>query len=532
MTTAPARALPDWLALLPAFADQVPDLTVCVLDRGHRFVLCHGPWLTRRGLTAVDVLGRTIRDVVLSSFSEGVDDLVGAALAGRPGQAEFVVDYAAVSGAPTAVWDMTAAPVATPDGAPMVLLTCRDVVGARIGDAARTSSEQRFRTAFDTAPTPMALLVAAAAPALAEVAQVNTALTRLVGRAAGDLLGCDVGPAAAAGQLVGTELPGLVERALRGETDLAVDTWLRHADGTRVPVSAASSPPLPATAPDGTVRTELVLVLRDTTAELATHRALTEALAGERRAAEHQRRLETLRGDFVSAVSHELRTPMTGILGNLEVLLDGDAGPLTPMQALMLATVERESQRLRRLIEDLLTTARIESGAATAPEVADVDLAAVAAAAAREVAGQLTRRGQRLVPDLAGPAWVRGDAGGLRGAVAELLSNAAKVSPAGAVVRLSCGADGGDVLVVVADSGPGIPDAELPHVFDRFFRTAHAGEQALPGTGLGLSLVAHTVAAHGGSVAAESGPDGAVFTVRLPATAPAAAVPDLLRSLA
>ncbi len=531
MTTPPTRALPDWLALLPEFADQVPDLTVCVFDSAHRFVLCHGAWLSRRGLTAADVLGRTVRDVVLSSFAEGVDDLVTAALAGRPGQAEVVVDYAAVSGAPTAVWEMAAAPVTAPGGAPMVLLTCRDVVRARIGDAARTSSEQRFRTAFDTAPTPMALLVAASAPALAEVAQVNTALTRLVGRAAGDLLGCDVGRAAVADDLVGAELAELVERALRGEHDLAVDTWLRHADGTRVPVSAASSPPVPATAPDGTVRTELVLVLRDTTAELATHRALTEALAGERRAAEHLRRLETLRGDFVAAVSHELRTPLTGILGNLEMLLDGDAGALSPMQALMLATVERESQRLRRLIEDLLTTARIESGAlAAAPEPADVDLAAVAAAAAREVAGQLTRRGQLLVPALAGPAWVRGDAGALRGVVAELLSNAAKVSPASAVVRLSCAPQGGDVVVAVADSGPGIPDAELPHVFDRFFRTAHAGRQALPGTGLGLSLVAHTVTAHGGTVAAESGPGGAVFTVRLPATAPAAAVPDLLRS--
>ncbi|MBM7806879.1 signal transduction histidine kinase [Geodermatophilus bullaregiensis] len=529
MTAAPGRGLPDRLAALSALADQVPDLTVCVFDAAHRFVLCHGPWLTRRGLTAGDVLGRTVREVVLSSFADDVDALVGAALAGRPQQAEFVVDYAEVSGAPTAVWEMAAAPLAGPDGAPAVLLTCRDVVRARASDAALSSSEQRFRTAFDAAPTPMALLVGAAARPVA-VSRVNAALVRLTGRAAADLLGRDLAATAVADGLVGAELADLVERALHGQTDLVVDTWLRHADGTRVPVSAASSPPVPATAPDGTVRTELVLMLRDTTAELATHRALTEALAGERRAAEHQRRLETLRGDFVAAVSHELRTPMTGILGNIEVLLDGDAGALNPMQALMLATVEREAQRLRRLIEDLLTTAHIESGAPSAPEDAEVDLAAVAEAAAADVAGQLTRRRQRLVPALTGPAWVRGDAAGLRGVVAELLSNAATVSPAGAAVRLSCTRDGGDVVLAVADSGPGIPDAELPYVFERFFRTAHAGEQALPGTGLGLSLVAHTVTAHGGAVAAESGPGGAVFTVRLPASAAAAAVPHLLGS--
>ncbi|SDC36275.1 PAS fold-containing protein [Geodermatophilus telluris] len=514
MTTPPP---PGWPALLGALTRQLPDLTVCLFDSGHRFLLCRGTWLSRRGLTEADVLGRTVTEVVLASFAADVDGLVAAALAGRAGTAEFAVDYAAVTGAPGAVWEISAAPATGPDGAPLALVTCRDVVGLRAIDAARSTSERRFRTAFDTAPTPMALLATAAGPAPAAVSRVNAALARLVGRTPGTRLEWDLARAAVADGLAGGGLAGLVERALRGETDLAVDTWLRHADGTLVPVSAASSPPVPATAPDGSERTELVLLLRDTSAELATHRALTEALAGERRAAEHQRRLETLRGDFVAAVSHELRTPMTGILGNLEVLLDGEAGPLTPLQALMLATVERESQRLRRLIEDLLTTAHLDSGGLVVLDDADVDLAAVAAAAAQEVAGQLTRRGQRLVPDLTGPAWVRGDAGGLRGVIAELLSNAAKVSPEGAAVRLSCGPDRGEVLVAVADCGPGIPEVELPHVFDRFYRTAHAGAQALPGTGLGLSLVAHTVAAHGGTVSAESGPQGAVFTVRLPA---------------
>ncbi|MGY1713077.1 ATP-binding protein [Geodermatophilus sp. SYSU D01106] len=512
-------AAPAWLAPLTGLADQVPDLTVCVADMDLHFVLCHGPWLTRRGLTEADILGRPVRDLVLPAYAGAIGELLAAALAGRPGSAEFVVDYGQGNGAGLAVWEITAAPTTAPDGAPMVLWTGRDTVRSRMSDAARVASEHRFRTAFDAAPTPMALLVTPVSAADLVVGQANEALAQLVGATADGLVGTQLTGTAPGGTSAGPELRSLVERTLSGHADLTADTWLRHTDGTRVPVSAVSSQPLRTTAPDGTTRTELVLVLRDTSAELATHRALTEALAGERRAAEHLRLLESLRGDFVAAVSHELRTPMTSILGNLEMLLDGDAGPLTPMQALMLATVERESQRLRRLIEDLLTTARIEAGSMPAPVSVEVDMAVVAAAAAAEVGGQLARRGQHLVPTISGPAWVQGDAAALRGVIAELLSNAGKVSPEGTTVLLSCSPERDGVVVVVADSGPGIPEAELPYVFERFHRTAYAGEQALPGTGLGLSLVRHTVTAHGGTVVAASTGQGAVFTVRLPASA-------------
>ena len=504
--------VPSWLGLLPVVADAVPDLSVWVLDSGHRFVLCQGPWPASRGLTAADVLGRPLRDVVLPAFGDRVDALLTDALAGRPGSAELAVDDVRAPGRPRAVWEVRVTPLRSPDGEPLALCTGRDVVRQRTLSAASASNERRFRTAFDAAPTAMALLAGrgAAEEGLVPV-RVNAALAALVGRPAADLVGRDPTPVA------GTALRDLVRRALAGDPGPAVDSWLAHADGSRVPVSAACSPPVPVVADDGSTHTELVLLLHDTTAERDTHRALREALAGERRVVEHLRRLEDLRGDFVAAVSHELRTPLTSILGNLEMLLDGDGGPLSPMQALMLATVENESQRLRRLIEDLLTTAHVQAGTAPAPEDVELDLALVVAEAAAEVAGQLSRRGQQLVTDTDGPAPVRGDAVQLRGVVAELLSNAAKVSPPGGRVRLSCTREDGAVVVRVADGGPGIPEAELPFVFDRFFRTAHAGAQALPGTGLGLSLVAHTVTAHGGTVRADSGVTGAVFTVRLPA---------------
>ncbi len=510
-------APPGWLAALPAVAGQVPDLSLCVVDGAHRFVTCHGAWLQLRGLTPGDVAGRPVLDLVSPALAGLVTRLIDAGLAGRTERTEFTADHPTGTGVRRAVWDLAVSPLRSPAGEPLALFTARNVVRSRAADAARTTSDHRFRAAFDATPEPMLLLTTSAGhPSGAlRVLHANRALGTLVGRAAADLVGTAV--TAAGDGLAGPELPELLGRALRGGGDLAVDSWLRHADGTRVPVSVACSPPVPATDEDGTRRTELVVLLRDTAVERATHRALTEALAGERRAARYLRQLERQRGDFVAAVSHELRTPMTSILGNLEMLLDGDAGALTPVQALMLATVEQESQRLRRLIEDLLRTASAQGGEGPAVAHDDVDLAAVAQEAAAAASAGLTGRGQSLTVDAAGPAWVRGDADRLRGVVTELLGNAAKVGPAGTRVHLGCTRSGADVVVRVADTGPGIADDDLPFVFEPFYRTAHASAQAVPGTGIGLTLVAATVSAHGGTVSAASGPDGAVLTVRLPA---------------
>ncbi len=510
---------PGWLAALPSVAEQVPDLSLSVVDAGHRFVSCHGAWLQVRGLTTADVLGRPVLDLVSPALADLVTGMIDAGLAGRSERTEFTSVHPDGSATRRAIWEMGVSPLTSPDGEPLALFTARNVLRARANDAARTTSEHRFRAAFDATPKPM-LLLTTVSPDPADglrVLRANRALGELVGRAVDDLVDVALTPAVVADGLVGTELAETVGRALRGGTDRTVDTWVRHTDGTQVPVSVACSPPVPATDEDGTERTELVVLVRDTTAERATSRALRTALAGERRAAEHLRQLERQRGDFVAAVSHELRTPMTSILGNLEVLLDGDAGPLAPMQALMLATIESESQRLRGLIEDLLRTAAVQDGSEADLEAADVDLAAVARTSAAGVSGVLGGRGQHLTVVAARPAWVRGDAGRLGEVVTELLTNAAKVSPAGTEVQLSCTASGTDVVLTVADGGPGIAEDDLPFLFEPFYRTAHASAQAVPGTGIGLTLVASTVAAHGGTVTARSCPGGAVLTVRLPA---------------
>lgn len=224
---------------------------------------------------------------------------------------------------------------------------------------------------------------------------------------------------------------------------------------------------------------------------------------------EHQReyverleRLDRQKTDFLATVSHELRTPLTSISGYLELLQDGDAGELTREQQRMLEVIDRNTGRLRGLIEDLLVLNRIESGGLKVNGVG---------VSMREL---ITHTGQELAPlaqsgaiDLdidAGPeaAIVQGDRGHLHRAVVNIASNAIKFSRPGCVVTLRCALDQGSgrVLVTCEDRGIGIPAVDQGQLFTRFYRASNATDQAIPGTGLGLTIVKQIVEDHGGEV--------------------------------
>ena len=213
-------------------------------------------------------------------------------------------------------------------------------------------------------------------------------------------------------------------------------------------------------------------------------------------------RLDRQKSDFLATVSHELRTPLTSISGYLELLQDGDAGELTREQQRMLEVVDRNTSRLRGLIEDLLVLNRIESGGLKV-NVIGVSM--------REL---ITHTGQELAPlaqsgaiDLdidAGPetAIVQGDRGHLHRAVVNIVSNAIKFSRPGCVVTLRCTLDQGTgrVLVTCQDRGIGIPAVDQGQLFTRFYRASNATDQAIPGTGLGLTIVKQIVEDHGGEL--------------------------------
>lgn len=225
--------------------------------------------------------------------------------------------------------------------------------------------------------------------------------------------------------------------------------------------------------------------------------------------------LDQQKSDFVSTVSHELRTPLTSIIGYLEMLQDGDAGPLTDDQLDLLAVGQRNAGRLLALIEDLLTLSRIESGKLRR-EVAPVDVAELVADVAAELRPRVSGRDLDLTIDAA-PAVVHGDRDHLERVLFNLVGNALKFTPDGGEVAVVARRHDDEVVLAVRDSGIGIPEGEIDRLFDRFFRASTATDRAIPGTGLGLAITGLLVEQHGGRIDVDSEAGvGTTVTVRLP----------------
>jgi PAS domain S-box-containing protein len=243
------------------------------------------------------------------------------------------------------------------------------------------------------------------------------------------------------------------------------------------------------------------------------------------------RATERMKDQFVGLVSHELRTPLTSILGYLELVLDDPGLGAEPRRHL--GTVERNAQRLLRLVGDLLFTAQVDAGRFTL-QPADVDLAAVVRAAEETARPTAAATGVEVVVDVpAGGLVVHGDAVRLGQACDNLVSNAVRFTPAGGRVTLALRAawrtpDGavadrprdGAVPVArlaVGDTGIGIPAGEQAQLFARFFRASTARRHAVPGVGLGLAITRAIATAHDGTleVASVEG-EGSTFTLTLP----------------
>lgn len=257
-------------------------------------------------------------------------------------------------------------------------------------------------------------------------------------------------------------------------------------------------------------------------AEMSLAVQTARLFAQEREMVARLQEVDQAKSDFVSTVSHELRTPLTSIRGYVEMLRDGDAGDLDAAQDAMLGVVDRNTDRLMALIEDLLTLSRIESGSFKVAR-ARLDLVPLLDGCLQTVAPQAEGAGVRLVRDVAEPLPpLVGDAHQLERLVLNLLTNAVKFSEAGGDVTLSARPDGDAIVVEVADRGMGIPEAEQDQLFSRFFRSSTAQERAVPGTGLGLVIAKAAVDNHGGRIDVRSAPGrGTTFTVELPVAAPA-----------
>jgi signal transduction histidine kinase len=267
-----------------------------------------------------------------------------------------------------------------------------------------------------------------------------------------------------------------------------------------------------------------------TAAEVATVQQVATFLARAINQAEYETqrgeyigRLEDLdrqKTEFLSTVSHELRTPLTSIQGYLELLLEGEVGALTSDQQHMLGVIERNTTRLRGLIEDILVLNRIESGGLQAGH-SEVPVRELIEHTAEELRPLADKKAVRLSVDNEpeGPAIVIGDRTQLQRALVNILSNAIKFTPGDGTVHLCCRTDPAaqEVIVTCEDTGIGIPEADLQHLFTRFFRASNAASQAIPGTGLGLAIVQAIVEIHNGRLTLDSiEGKGTTITIHLP----------------
>ena len=290
-------------------------------------------------------------------------------------------------------------------------------------------------------------------------------------------------------------LVGLLDRVAAGgqaaEAELALVVPADRSLAVRV---------VPADLTDGTIAVRRLVLLRDRTRDVA---------------------LERMRADFIANASHELRTPLSSLLGFIETLRGPAEGDL-PAQRRFLAIMHEQAERMRRLLDDLLSLSRIEM-AEHAPPTARVSLAPLLRRAADGFEPRVAARGQTLeVAIEPGLPEVAADADQLAQVFGNLLENAVKYGREGGVVRLAARrtAAGGrqGVAIAVGDDGSGIAPEHLPRLTERFYRVDAGRSRAIGGTGLGLAIVKHIVGRHRGRLEIESAlGKGSTFTVWLPA---------------
>jgi signal transduction histidine kinase len=229
--------------------------------------------------------------------------------------------------------------------------------------------------------------------------------------------------------------------------------------------------------------------------------------------AERLRQHDEMKEEFFATLSHELRSPITSVREAAHLLADGIPGPLAPKQLRLVDIIRRSTDRLLRLVNQILDVSRLRAGLLPLERV-PVDLERLVARAVDELRPQADEGGVTLERERVGTRFtVMGDEDRLVQVVVNLLANAVRFTPAGGrvIVRVVDAAE--ECEVQVEDTGVGIPAAELPHIFEAY-RQAHLGKG---GTGLGLAIVRGLVQAHGGRVTVESQPGkGSRFSVLLP----------------
>lgn len=231
--------------------------------------------------------------------------------------------------------------------------------------------------------------------------------------------------------------------------------------------------------------------------------------------AERIENFDQSRSQFVQNASHELKTPLATMKILLENMIYQPDMP-AELRAEFMEDMNHEIDRLSGIITDLLTLTQMDSRE-TGVQRAPVDLSALCAETVHALRPAAEKAGLDLQDALESSVTLQGDASKLSQVAYNLIDNAVKYTPRGGQIRVTLSAQSGEAVFRVQDTGIGIPEADVKHIFDRFYRVDKARSRATGGTGLGLSIVRQMVQLHGGTIAVESTPgEGSAFIVRLP----------------
>jgi len=330
----------------------------------------------------------------------------------------------------------------------------------------------------------------------ARIVAVNPAFERLVGLAQAEAVGRTLTDVYARvrlrypdGRPMAPE-EGATARALRGEALKGFEQVMRRPDGLDAVVSVSAAPVF---RPGSNEIVLAVAVVRD----------ITEV-----------RRLEHLRDEFLSTAAHELKTPVTTIKGYAQLLLQSAAGQADPRERAALAVINRQSDRLTRLVQDVLEFSRLRLGRVALRRQV-FDLRQLAVETMEEL--QVTTQRHRLVLNSDAPVTVDADRDRIGQVMANLLDNAIKFSPEGGEVQVTVEERAGEAHVAVRDFGVGISPEAQPHIFERYYR-AYAGTPLdARGMGMGLYLNREIIERHGGRMGFSSAlGQGSTFWFTLP----------------
>lgn len=330
-----------------------------------------------------------------------------------------------------------------------------------------------------------------------EILDVNSRACEMLGYSRAELLAMKVS------DLMPPEIRGAPGQVVKGElaTGQVFETVDLRKDGTRVPLEISTQRIV------GVPGNLVLAIARDITARKAAEEAMRAALAKEKE-------LSELRSRFISTTSHEFRTPLSTILSSAQ-LLERKAAQISPAKRVTgLRHIQAAALQMADLLSDILTLARVDAGKGRC-QPAPLDLPAVCAMLAEEAQGADRDRRRIRLSVQSAPALTPLDEKLLRQILQNLLSNALKYSPPSGVVYFDLEMQDGRATFTIRDQGIGIPEDELAHVFDPFFRASNVLNT--PGSGLGMAIVKSAVDLHGGTITVESKLGlGTTVTVRIP----------------